>query len=105
MNFDLRLTEFRPAPQYDRCPWANSSIRPGISGNGISEQRATNVTHAGRRRVDQLPSSPMAGAPQVYPLAGNPDHHLVEVPSIARSLGRGQSSFELNSHGRLAPAD
>jgi hypothetical protein len=47
----------------------------------------------------------MAGAPQVYPLAGNPDHHLVEVPSIARSLGRGQSSFELNSHGRLAPAD
>jgi hypothetical protein len=25
------------------------------------------------------------GAPQVHPLAGNPDHHLIEVPSIARA--------------------
>jgi hypothetical protein len=25
------------------------------------------------------------GAPQVHPFAGNPDHHLVEVPSIARA--------------------
>ena len=25
------------------------------------------------------------GAPEVHPLAGNPDHHLVEVPSIARA--------------------
>ena len=24
------------------------------------------------------------GAPQVHPFASNPDHHLVEVPSIAR---------------------
>jgi hypothetical protein len=25
------------------------------------------------------------GAPQVHPLSGNPDHHLVEVPAIARA--------------------
>ncbi len=25
------------------------------------------------------------GAPQVHPFASNPDHHLVEVPSIARA--------------------
>ena len=25
------------------------------------------------------------GAPQIHPFAGNPDHHLVEVPSIARA--------------------
>jgi hypothetical protein len=25
------------------------------------------------------------GAPQVHPFAGNPDHHLVEVPSVARA--------------------
>src|SRR3981189_1538023 len=25
------------------------------------------------------------GAPQVHPLAGNPDYHLVEVPSVARA--------------------
>jgi hypothetical protein len=25
------------------------------------------------------------GAPQVHPFAGNPNHHLVEVPSIARA--------------------
>src|SRR5258707_13280422 len=25
------------------------------------------------------------GAPQVHPLASNPDHHLVEVPSVARA--------------------
>jgi hypothetical protein len=25
------------------------------------------------------------GSPQVHPFAGNPDHHLVEVPAIARA--------------------
>jgi hypothetical protein len=25
------------------------------------------------------------GAPQVHPLAGNPDHHLVEMPAVARA--------------------
>jgi hypothetical protein len=25
------------------------------------------------------------GAPQIHPLSGNPDDHLVEVPSIARA--------------------
>jgi hypothetical protein len=33
------------------------------------------------------------GAPQVHPFAGNPDHHLVEVPYVdgpllARDFGR-----------------
>ena len=32
------------------------------------------------------------GAPQVHPFAGNPDHHLVEVPSIARR-GRHRRNF------------
>ena len=25
------------------------------------------------------------GAPQVHPFAGNPDHHLVEMPAVARA--------------------
>jgi hypothetical protein len=28
------------------------------------------------------------GAPQVHPFAGNPDHHLVEVPALGRGRDR-----------------
>src|SRR6266480_3466826 len=39
-------------------------------------------------------------APEIHPLAGDPDHHLVEVPAIARPRSEEHTS-ELQSHVNL----
>ena len=41
-----------------------------------------------RRRLNQHVENlafVIDGAPQVHPLAGNPDHHLVQLPPVARA--------------------
>ena len=48
------------------------------------------------------------GAPQVHPLAGDADHHLVEVPSIAAAVvHRGPELQNASAHrliGNIEPA-
>jgi predicted glycosyltransferase len=46
-------------------------------------QRCSAVTPALNQHVEDL-TLVIDGTPEVHPLAGDPDHHLVQMPSVAR---------------------
>jgi hypothetical protein len=48
-------------------------------------QRCVFVAPALNKHVEDL-ALVVDGAPQIYPPAGDPNHHLVEVSSVARPL-------------------
>ena len=49
----------------------------------ISRSAAPGVTAALNQHVEDL-ALVIDGTPEVHPLAGDPHHHLVEVPAMAR---------------------
>jgi hypothetical protein len=49
----------------------------------ISRSAAPGVTAALNQNVEDL-ALVIDGTPEVHPLAGDPHHHLVEVPAMAR---------------------
>jgi hypothetical protein len=50
----------------------------------MSQQCRALVAAALNQHVENL-ALVIDGAPEIHPLAGNPDHYLIEVPSIARA--------------------